>query len=654
MGEQFGWTGSILKIDLTNQRFATVPTADYRDRFIGGLGIGEKIYWDETSPDAAAFDPQNPLLLMTGPLCGTTAPAAPRMVVCGKSPCTYPERFVHASIAGFFPARLKQAGFDGLIIIGRSESPVYLTISEGSCSLRDASHLWGLNNTAVQQLLKRELSESTTILSIGSGCERRARIGNLIGDLGGSASMGFGSLMGAKNLKAIAVNGSHHIAVADPEGVRKIREKLRVMTSTGFHNIYAHTVPVPGTTVVKKIHCVSCPQGCWRSLQRTATGLEGIRKCHMGSFYAKWDIKLHGRITDATFIAAERVNDYSLCADEVLFLLLWIEQCLERGLLTEQQTELPVSRMGSVEFIETVLKKISSGEGFGAVLAQGAVRAAALIGSESAAIVKEFLTPSGRPVRTYGPKSFIISAPVFAVEQRPAITTLHEICQPLTKWALWLKTNGQDSYVSTEVLRAIAARFWGGAEAVDFSTCAGKARAAKIIQDRQFAKECLVLCDLVWPVMDNARTADHVGDPTLESQLFSAVTGTNYHEGELNHVGERVFNLNRAIQLRDGRKGRHDDVLSETYFVPREEPPADIFDLYNPERLLPGKGDELISYKGRAIDRKQVEELMDEYYELRGWDVQTGRLKRETIERLELSELCASPGIIASDTNTAV
>jgi aldehyde:ferredoxin oxidoreductase len=642
MTSPFGWTGRILRIDLTRQKITEQPTADYNRHFIGGLGIGEKIYWDETSPDTAAFDAQNPLIMMTGPLCGTTAPAAPRMVVCGKSPCTYPERFVNASIAGFFPAALKKAGFDGLVIIGRADRPVYVDIADGTYYLRDASHLWGMNTIAARKRLEREIPASAQVLSIGTGCENCTRIGNLIGDLGGSASMGFGSVMGAKNLKAIAVNGSGRVAIADPDGVAKIRTKLSAMTGQGFHNIYANTIPMPGTEVVKKLHCYGCPQGCWRSLQRRISGLEGIRKCHMGSFYAKWDVKLNGAITDATFRAADLANDYSLCTDEILFLLLWLEKCLERGILSDNLTGLPVARMGSLEFIQQLFAMIAKREGFGSTLAEGAVRAAASLGSESAAIASEFLTSSGRPARTYGPKSFIMSTPVFAVEQRPAITTLHEICQPLTKWALWLKTDGKGSYVSTDVLRAIAERFWGGSEAVDFSTIAGKARAAKIIQDRQYAKECLVLCDLVWPVLDDASAEDHVGDPALESRLLSAVTGLDISQQELSCIGERVFNLNRAIQLRDGRKGRQDDVLSETCYVVRQEPPADIFDFYNPERLLPGKGDELLSFKMKAVDREHIRQLMDEYYALRGWDAHTGLLKNETLEKVfEAQELQA-------------
>jgi len=626
----YGWTGKILVVDLSSHTSTHLPTAEYSSRFIGGLGIGEKLYWDMTQPETSSFDPANPLILMTGPLCGTTAPATSRMVVCGKSPCTFPERFVSASIGGGFPAELKKAGFDGVLITGKADRPVYLHIADNRVIIRPAPDLWGMNNTDVRALLTQKHGTTAKILSIGSGGEHHTRIANLSGDLGSSASMGFGSLMGSKNLKAIVVEGSGTVPVAYPEKVTQVRTKLRKMTGAGFYNLYGQTVPLPDTTTVKKLHCQSCPQGCWRSLQKRASGIEGIRKCHMGSFYAKWDMKHNSAITDVTFRASDMVNDYGLCTDEVMFLLLWLEQCLQHGILSEKETGLPLSTMGTLEFLKLFCDSIATCEGFGSILAQGAVRAAAQFGSRSQALVHEFLTASGRPARTYGPRSFILSVPVFAVEQRPAITTLHEICQPLAKWALWLKSGGTKSYVSTQVLRAIAERFWGGAEAVDFSTLAGKARAAKIIQDRQYAKECLVLCDLVWPVMDDASTDDHVGDAELEAQLFSAVTGVALDEAELRRYGERVFNLNRAIQLRDGRSGRVDDLLSETYFVAREEPPADIFDIYNPERLLPGNGSELISFKMKALNRSDVAMLMDEYYALRGWDVRTGFLTQET------------------------
>lgn len=644
METRFGWTGKILKIDLTKKKISSLTTHDYSEDFLGGLGIGEKIYWDETVPETRALDPENPLILMTGPLCGTTAPSAPRLVVCGKSPMTCPERFVNASIAGFFPAELKKAGWDGVVLFGRSDTPVVIRIENGTVTLDDAAHLWGLKNTAARERIATVSGDKHKIMSIGPGGENGARMGTLLIDLAGSAGMGFGAVMGSKNVKAIVVRGTGKVPVADPEGVKQVRKKLKQMTGPGFHNLYENSMPIPGNRVVRKVHCHGCAQGCWRAVHRRPSGLEGIRKCQTVGFYMLWDMKKNGQVTDITFRAMDLANEYGLCIHEMLFLLLWIEWARDREILNEENTGLPLSDMGSLEFIERFMKMIAAREGFGRVLGEGALRAVEAFGAESKKMVLGFLTKTGRPSRTYGPKSFIISAPIHATEQRPAITSLHEICHPLTKWALWYKSKGEQSYVSTDVLRNIAEKFWGGKAAVDFSTYDGKAKAAVIIQNREYAKECLVLCDLVWPVHDDASTDDHVGDPALESRLLSAVVGWDISAEALDRIGARVLALNRAILFRDGRKGREEDTLSEVCFVSLQEPPADIFDMYNPERYLPGKGDELISHKTAAVDRKKFEKMMDEYYDLRGWDVETGLLKKTTLKELGLGFVVDSLG----------
>jgi len=639
MKQIYGWAGRILCLQLTDRTISTLNTAEYGDRFIGGLGIGAKIYWDKSSPDKDAFHPDNPLILMTGPLCGTTAPAAPRLVVCGKSPCAFPERFVSASTAGFFPAWMKKAGYDGIVIQGKADTPVYVSVDDGRVEIRDAAHLWAKTTSEVTRTIQRELGDDYRIMTIGPGAENGSRIGNLIIDIAGSASMGFGSVMGSKNVKAVAIRGTQKVPVADPEKVQSIRKKLTTMMGPGFVNLYDKAIPVPGNTIVGKVHCHGCPQGCWRTLQRRESGAEGIRKCQTGTFYALWDRKLHGEITEATFQATDLANDYSLCVLDLLFIMLWLDRCFARGILTEQQTGLSLSNMGSIEFFKTLLDKIASRDGFGDVLAQGALRASEMSGSESRKITADYLNQTGRIGRAYGPKSFIISAPIYAVEHRPSITELHEICYPLAKWALWYTTQGKGSYVSTDVLRNIAKSFWGGEQAVDFSTYAGKALAATLVQNRQYAKESLVLCDLVWPVMDDAGTRDHVGDPTLEAQLFTAVTGKEIHGDELTRAGERIFNLTRALQIREGRRGRQDDYIPEYCFSERVEAPSDIFDMYNPERYLPGSGDQVVSLKGKALDKQKFTELMDEYYELRGWDRTTGLLKRANLEALDLSDI---------------
>lgn len=637
----YGWTGKIISIDLTERKLSLLDTGDYCKLFLGGLGIGEKIYFDMTNTKRDAFHPSNLLILMTGPLAATPAPSSPRLSVCGKSPCIYPETFVSASLGGFFAAELKKAGYDGIVIQGRADTPVYIQIDDKQITIKNASHLWGLTNSKTRQALQKEVGENCRIISIGPGAENPTRIGIIFTDAGGAGSMGFGSVMGSKNLKAITVQGSGTIRVADTQRILNIRKRLREMRGEGFFNLFGTPLTLPGISVIKKIHCHGCPEGCWRTLQRSESGQEDIRKCQIGIFYTPWDKRFHGQPTETSFYATTLANDHSLCVLELAFLLMWLDKCFAKGILTEKDTELPYSKIGSKEFLETMIRKICLREGFGAVLAEGTIRASEIVGEESREITRNLLTPSGRAI-AYGPKVFFPSAIIYATEPRPSITELHEICEPLTKWAIWYKTKGEKSYVSTEVLKKIAQKFWGSEEAVDFSTYEGKALAAYMIQNRQFLKESLILCDFAWPVYDDASSKDHVGDPTLEYQLLSAVIGKEIVEQEANQLGERIFTLNRVILLREGRKGKEDDVLPDFMFKEQEDPIADVFGMHNPELLVPGPDDKILSRKGKAIDRKKFEEMREEYYRLRGWDPQTGIPTLEKLKDLGLGDVAHS------------
>ncbi|MFC1592182.1 aldehyde ferredoxin oxidoreductase C-terminal domain-containing protein, partial [Thermodesulfobacteriota bacterium] len=530
---------------------------------------------------------------------------------------------------------LKKAGYDGLVLTGKAGAPVYLHIQDDSITIRDAGQLWGRGNYKTREMLQAEHGSSCSIVSIGPGGESRTRIGILFSDAGSCASMGFGSVMGAKNLKAVAVQGSGSVQVADSDGIRQIRERVRAMTGEGYFHLFDNPIMLPGSTVVKRIHCQGCPRGCWRALHRSAGGSEDIRKCQIGNFYMLWDKQLHGEFTEASFAAPTMANDYGVCAMDMVFMLMWIERCRKADILTEENTGLALSQMGSREFLEEVLQKICRREGFGKILAEGVLRASREAGPDARAITENTLTASGRAI-AYGPKVFLMSAPLYATEPRPFITELHEICEPLTKWALQHLSEGQKTYMSTGVLRRIAQTFWGSEEAVDFTTCAGKALAAVKVQNRQYIKESLNLCDFAWPVYDAVDTPEHVGDPTLERRLFSAVTGVAASQEDFDLIAERLLTLYRLILLRDGRRGRPDDTLPEFMFIEREEMIADVFGMYNPELYLPGKGDEVISRKGKAVDREQFEKMMDEYYGLRGWDAATGLPTRETLEKLGL------------------
>ncbi len=633
-----GWTGKILDVDLSSGQISSIDTKDYTNLFLGGIGIGEKLYWDKAKINASAFDPENPLIIMTGPLTGTNAPSSPRAVICGKSPCLFPEAFSHASIGGIFPYELKRAGFDGIVIEGKSEKPVYIDIQDERAEIRIAPHLWGRTNSETRTILKSESGEKTSIISIGPAAENLVRISTIFTDLAGSASMGYGAVMGSKNLKAIAVKGTGKVNTAHPDRIKTIREKISQMTGKGYHDIRETPIILPGTKVVKKTHCMGCPRGCNRSLQKRESGAEDIRKCQTGMFYYSWDTRLHGKSTDASFSAATIANDYSICVMEIVHILLWLDGCIEKGILGEKETGLPLSKMGSIEFFEAIVKMISSRHGFGNILAEGALRASREFGSQSREITARRLTSTGRAI-AYGPRVFSKSAMIYAVEPRPFITELHEISEPFTKWALWHASSGEKSYVSTQVLRKIGKRFWGSEESVNSATTDGKALATVTIQNRQYAKESLILCDFAWPLYDDVTAEDRVGDPSLESRLFSAVTGVETDEGELLKAGERIFNLNRAIFLREGRKGKEEDILPDFIFDEKLEKSPDGFGMRNPELLLPAKGDKVISRRGKTLCRSDFQKIRDEYYELRQWDVETGYLKKESLKGLGLGDV---------------
>jgi len=205
---------------------------------------------------------------------------------------------------------------------------------------------------------------------------------------------------------------------------------------------------------------------------------------------------------------------------------------------------------------------------------------------------------------------------------------------PLYQWLDWVN-NVQTAYLSSDVFRRIAKKFWGSELAVDFSTYDGKAMAVKKIQDRQYFRDSLILCDFALSNAASVRySEDHVGDPTLESKMLLAVTGREMGEEELNKTGERIFNLQRAILAREGYRGRESDVLDESFYT---RPLRNVG--LNPECQAPGKDGEVISRKGEVVDREKFETMKDEYYDLRGWDVATGLQTKATLEEIGLGDI---------------
>lgn len=628
---KYGYAGKILRVDLASGKTAEVPTGTYADRFLGGRGITAKIYWDEVSPNVKALEPDNRLMFMTGPLAGISpGVGAVRWLVCGKSPVTTPEQFSYCNLGGSWGTELKFAGYDGVVVYGKSEKPAYIYIENGRAQIKDGSHLWGKSTVETRDILKQELGNQTRVVTTGPAGEHMSAISTILADNDASGSSGFGAVMGSKNLKAIAVRGIGEIATAGRERLIELTRHIREMRRTSPQRESVWGVSV--TPDKKKVDvCRGCSLGCERNVYESREGRKGKFICGQVGFYSGRAARYYGEKDwqEVPFQAAMLANDYGLDVFAIGPMMAWLSRCYRSGILTDENTGIPLSQMGSIEFLDTLLKKISLREGFGDVLADGIIKASTLVGQDSSKFITDYLT-KGEQGLAYDPRYFITTGLLYAMEPRLPIQQLHETSRLLLGWLSWVNKSGH-TYLSTDVCRAIAKRFWGTELAFDLSTYEGKALTAISIQNREYVKECLIFCDWIFPIMSVEFSEDHMGDPSLESQIMSAALGEEIDEKGLYKIGERVVNLQRAIIAREARGS---DTIADFHFtVPQRDDPM------NPRGIAPGKDGEIIIRKGATLDRTKFEEMKREYYQLRGWDPSSGRQTRTKLEELELKDI---------------
>ncbi|MFC1823203.1 aldehyde ferredoxin oxidoreductase C-terminal domain-containing protein, partial [Thermodesulfobacteriota bacterium] len=514
---------------------------------------------------------------------------------------------------------------------GKADRPVYLWVGEDSVEIRDAAFLAGKGAINCRETLKERLGTAVRVVAIGPAGENQIPFATILADSDSSCSGGLGAVMGSKNLKAVAVRGKQKVNVADLDGVRSLKGSERPLVTEITSEVAPLNPIAPNKDKLKKEVCYGCT-GCMRTRYQGESGRRGKFTCQSAFFYEVRAHRYYGTYNDIPFEATKLCDDYGLDSYFIDCLIMWLVRCTKAGVLTDDQTGIPLSKIGSLEFIETLIRKIAHRDGFGQVLARGIYEAAEAVGIEGQKLIGDYVNKNAH-IPLYGPRMYITTGLFYAMEPRLPIQQLHEISTLGILWAY--RENGPRGKPFTpEVMRAIAKRFWGSEAAGDFSTYEGKAQAAARIQDRQYAKESLILCDFAWPLTLSERSENYVGDPTLESRLCAAVTGQDIDEAGLYQIGERVLNLQRAILAREGHAGRDYDVLEDfEYNTPLKG------DVGNPDCSVPGKDGETFSRKGMVVDRAQFERIKDEYYEIRGWDVGTGLQKRETMEQLGLGEV---------------
>lgn len=637
MRGRHGYAGKILRVDLSSGSITHVPTIDYAGRFLGGRGIAAKIYWDEVSPGVSAFDPENPMIFVTGPLAGLSGLSGSRWQVCGKAPAMTPEQFSYSNFGGRWGAQLKFAGFDGMVIQGKSDKPVYLLVEDDLVEIRDAFALWGKSATETRETLKKELGSTVAVVACGPAGENLVVYAIMLADNDASGSSGFGAVMGSKKLKAIAVRGRGRVTAANPEKLDEVKKYVRQLAWKGpgwaefVAKPEAHFEAVPGQKIKKDL-CLGCMGFDGRIILESRDGKSrGKSLCGSSLFYIDRALKYYGDRNEVPFYANRLCDEYGVDALAIESMMKWLSRCRHTGILTDEGTGIPLSKIGSLEYIETLIKKMSLRDGFGDVLAQGIERAADIVGGGARELIADYVSKAGH-LLTYCPRTFPVHGLLYAMESRQPINQLHEMGLVLFQWVNWA-SKVEGSYLSSDVFRKIAARFWGSELAMDFSTNEGKALAATKIQDREYAKESLILCDFAWPIV-HTLSGDHVGDPSVESKILSAVTGEEVDEEGLYRIGERVFNLQRAIHVREGHSGRESDGIPEAFHTIPLKGHA-----MNPKCLAPGKDGEITSRVGMVMDREEFERMKDEYYQLRGWDVATGLQTRTKLEELGLQEI---------------
>ncbi|MBI4832340.1 MAG: aldehyde ferredoxin oxidoreductase family protein, partial [Candidatus Lindowbacteria bacterium] len=562
--------------------------------------------------------PDNKLIFAVGPYTGTAVPCANRMAVVSKSPLT---RTIAASfVGGHFPVELKKAGYDALIIEGKAEKPTYLWLKNGEFRLRDARGVWGTQTSDCQQIIKDELNDQNIrVACIGPAGENLSRMACIINERRAAGRKGLGAVMGSKNLKAIAVRGTNTVRIASEDKFKAARsEMLKAMkesvilyeafaqagTPLGVEHMSLMGIfPVRNWTAtaelaiedtlglkvqdsrrVGRTHCCSCPVGCSQLNLAKGAPYEGILSegPEYETFYS------FGGQTGVenidSIIAADRLAD-ELGLDTISagVAIGFAMELFEKGILTPADTKGLDLRFGNHEAMVALLRMIAFRDGLGELLCDGVKVAAQRIGKGSD---KYAMHVKG------------LELPAYDVRGAKA----HGL-------------NYATSYTGADHNRGYAFQEVMGIPipyAVDRLSIEDKGRLTKWNQDAQTALcDCTAICSFILPM-----ALLPIAFPNTAA-LLEAVTGIAYSEDEILKVGERINNLARAFNVREGFS-RKDDSL--------------------PERLMkePLKDDPC---KGSVISPKDLDLMLDEYYAARGWDVRTGIPTKEKLIELGLEHV---------------
>ncbi len=616
----FGWSGQILRVDLSRSEWWTEDTEPYTKSWVGGRGIGTKILFDEVGREVRPFDPANRLCFGPGVLSGTLAPSSSRTKVMAMSPNGL---MGSAGIGGSLGAAIRHAGYDGVVVEGRSGGPAYLHVQDQSVEIRDAERLWHQDTQETASLIQEELNDPVEILSIGPAGENLVSFACLITGMGSAAGRyGLGAIMGSKNLKAIAIRGTGQIKLAKPaeftaacEQTQKwLREHpgMRREAAGGVGDMYTlgsdlNEDPLGNWEAddasweevgsfgppeefyerfaVRQYGCFGCPLNHFHTFHVPGIG-HGVTKCNgWGSFASNvWN-----NDRKVMFHATYLCNAYGLDITATGNIISFLMELYHRGIITAQDTDGIAMERGDETAILSSIHKIGRQEGFGKLFKNGVRAAAHEMGSEAeeCAMVVKGVEMEQYDVRAY--KSMALAAAVNAGNQAEG---------GAADYALWSDQDGVARWAEEQ---------YGSSQVLDPTSYEKKAPMVVDYEDRSIAVDLLGMCQwlIPWAITRSLE---------VPAKLFSLATGQNTAEAELLLAARRVKTLERAFNAVRGIR-RTDDSFPRRLF----------------ETAVPGG-----RFEGERLDATKFQRMLSEYYSLRGWD-EEGVPKEETFHSLDLS-----------------
>ena len=619
----YGYQDKILHVDLTAETLEVEqPSERFYRTYVGGSAMGAYYLFKQTPAHADPLGPENTLSLMTGVVVGAPVSGQSRVTATAKSPET--GLVGDAQAGGFWPAELKSAGFDGIVIQGKADRPLYLWIEDGAAELRDATHLWGAFTADVEDAIRQELGdERIQVLQCGPAAERGVRFSALINYANrANGRTGMGLVMASKNLKAVAVRGHSRPQLADPDGVRELAKwgaehfetsdvyglgllgtaqtvmaqqrvgglPTRNWSSGVFEGAEAISGQRMSETILKgRETCYGCVVRCKRVVESAEGaypidprygGPEYETLATMGSYCGVSDL-------EAVAYVNQLCNMYGMDTISCGATVAWAMDCFEQELIGPEHTGGIELRFGNAEALVEMVRQIGERDGFGRLLGEGSTRAAQElgVGEELVVAVKRHEYPAHMPQLK---RSLAL---IYAVNPFGAD---HESHQHDPTYLGYPERMAQLDLLDPQPSRALNAE---------------KVRFAVYTQRWNSLVDSLSVCQFVWGPSFQLYDANQLVD------LVQAVTGWHVSLWELMKVGERRLNMLRAFNVREGA-GAAEDTLPAKMTMPLEGGPSD----------------------GIAVAEEEVEKAKLLYYRMAGWDDQ-GCPTRAKLEELALGWL---------------